>query len=149
MFKQGTFRKGTKVSIVVTIAGITTREPGLVEKVTSRGIWLDNGVGNDPSGPFNAQTGEHESNSYMFGKQRIEPVGILQSSDATLTLEYQGNRFTTTRKVSATAAVIDPEFLVKSLRTGFEELLVSAGLTKQPKVTKKPVAKRYKKRIHG
>ena len=50
--KKDTFKKGDKVMvyvhyIVVIPSGIKT-----VLRVDKHGVWLDNGYGNDPSGPF-------------------------------------------------------------------------------------------------
>ena len=46
------FRKGMKVRAILHGAGVTTEEERIVLKVTKDGVWLDNGPGNDPSGPF-------------------------------------------------------------------------------------------------
>lgn len=55
--KPANFRKGQKVDKCLTGAGFTTKEDAKVLKVNKKGVWLDNGPGNDPSGPFDAQTG--------------------------------------------------------------------------------------------
>lgn len=47
-----TFKKGEQVLVEVYIGGITTTEKKKVIKVDTKGIWLDNGEGNRPSGPF-------------------------------------------------------------------------------------------------
>lgn len=54
------FTKGQKVKHCLSGAGFTTDEPGVVLKVTKKGVWLDNGPGNDPSGPFDPVTGKME-----------------------------------------------------------------------------------------
>ena len=43
---------GTKVIKVLHGAGYSTEEHGVVLKVDDAGVWLDNGEGNRPSGPF-------------------------------------------------------------------------------------------------
>jgi hypothetical protein len=55
--KPAKFSKGQKVDKSLTGAGFTTKEKAKVLKVDKKGVWLDNGSGNDPSGPFDAQTG--------------------------------------------------------------------------------------------
>ena len=67
---SNTFKKGDEVMIAVNIAGIKTYEDSVVLKVTKKGVFLDNGAGNDPSGPYNPVTGLLED-SY-FGSQKIQ-----------------------------------------------------------------------------
>lgn len=57
------FHTGQKVSVALTTPNpfggpaITTYEPSIVLSNESGQVWLDNGEGNDPSGPFDAKTG--------------------------------------------------------------------------------------------
>lgn len=67
-----TFKKGQKVSKALTGAGFTTRDDGVVLKVDKKGVWLDNGSGNDPSGPFDAITGRYLGASVPGFSQVIE-----------------------------------------------------------------------------
>ncbi len=64
------FKKGQKVTIEVHVAGLVTTEDGVVLRVDRKGAWLDNGVGNDPSGPFDATTGWRHFD-FGLGSQRI------------------------------------------------------------------------------
>lgn len=65
------FKKGDKVIRYLNLAGFTTNEEETVLKVTKKGIWLDNGVGNDPSGPFDLKTGKLLGIDPMFGTSYI------------------------------------------------------------------------------
>ena len=48
-----TYTKGMKVVMVLHGAGVTTKENSKVVRVDKDGgVWLDNGDGNSPSGPF-------------------------------------------------------------------------------------------------
>ncbi len=47
-----TFKKNMQVRCVLHGAGVATEEVRTVEKVDKQGVWLSNGYGNDPSGPF-------------------------------------------------------------------------------------------------
>lgn len=62
-------KKGDKVLSCLTLAGCTTKEEEIVLKVSKskNEVWLDNGAGNDPSGPFNLITGKHKD-SFMSGR---------------------------------------------------------------------------------
>ena len=54
------FKKGTLVTTEMRGPGaLRSKEPGTrkVLKVNSKGVFVDNGPGNDPSGPFDSQTG--------------------------------------------------------------------------------------------
>jgi hypothetical protein len=64
------FKKGGKVNIVLSGAGSVTREEGSVLKITKKGVWLDNGAGNDPSGPFDPTTGSDLSDCWVPGFSR-------------------------------------------------------------------------------
>lgn len=46
------FKKGMRVRAILHGAGVVTEEERTVLKVSREGVWLDNGPGNDPSGPF-------------------------------------------------------------------------------------------------
>jgi hypothetical protein len=46
------FKKGMRVRAILHGAGVVTEEECIVLRVDRDGVWLDNGVGNDPSGPF-------------------------------------------------------------------------------------------------
>lgn len=46
------FKKGMKVTRVLHGAGNISKESAVILKVNKQGVWLDNGKGNDPSGPF-------------------------------------------------------------------------------------------------
>jgi hypothetical protein len=46
------FKKGMKVIRFLSGGGQITQEDAVVLKVDKKGVWLDNGDGNDPSGPF-------------------------------------------------------------------------------------------------
>ena len=50
--KTNVFRKGMPVIRVLHGAGVVSQEKSTVLKVDKRGVWLDNGGGNRPSGPF-------------------------------------------------------------------------------------------------
>lgn len=74
MADKGFFKKGDRVKIVNNIYGIITEEDGIVLKVNKRGVWLDNGVGNDPTGPFDRFTGQWEDNGVIPGaSMKIRP----------------------------------------------------------------------------
>ena len=70
------WKKGQKVKIIVEGPLPTYRsiEEGIVLEVTNKGVWLDNGVGNDPSGPFNVKTGVHVDSGVVHSRitYRIE-----------------------------------------------------------------------------
>lgn len=71
------FKRGQSVNIVISGGGVVTKEPGLVKSVTKKGVMLDNGEGNTPSGPFDATTGEDISSiaGVVPGwSRKIEPV---------------------------------------------------------------------------
>ena len=66
------FRKGQEVNLALTGAGFTTREVYTILEIKSGKVWLDNGFGNDPTGPFNAETGRYEELTMPGFSQRIE-----------------------------------------------------------------------------
>lgn len=51
------FKRGQKINICIEGAGYVTREPHTVKSITKKGVMIDNGPGNDPSGPFDPVTG--------------------------------------------------------------------------------------------
>lgn len=53
------FIKGQTVVQKFNYAGLTTEETFSILRIDKKGVWLDNGDGNDPSGPFNPTTGRH------------------------------------------------------------------------------------------
>jgi len=65
------FKKNQKVKLSVRVGGIVTSSNAKVLKVNKEGVWLDNGVGNDPSGPFDPITGERPM---FIGSQKIEAI---------------------------------------------------------------------------
>jgi hypothetical protein len=69
------WKKGQKVVIEVHVGGIVTEEEGVVSEINKKGVYLDNGEGNDPNGPFDKNTGEHITirEVGMLGSQIIRP----------------------------------------------------------------------------
>ncbi|RPJ40108.1 MAG: hypothetical protein EHM35_00450 [Planctomycetaceae bacterium] len=64
--------EGQEVTLELTVFGITTTEPRKVLTVDMAGIWLDNGPGNRPSGPYNTTTGQWRDNGVIVGsRQRV------------------------------------------------------------------------------
>lgn len=68
------FRKGQPVIKYLSGAGYTTEEDAVVLKVDKRGVWLDNGPGNDPSGPFDPKTGNALENLMAGWRTYIEAI---------------------------------------------------------------------------
>jgi hypothetical protein len=69
------FQKGDKVKLILSIAGIVTEDEGIVLRVDKKGVWLDNGAGNDPDGPYDARTGEWEDNDVIpMSYEKIVPL---------------------------------------------------------------------------
>jgi len=58
-------KAGDKVSIKVAGADLITYEEGDILSLDEKGVWLDNGPGNDPSGPYDPETGRNLG--YQFG----------------------------------------------------------------------------------
>jgi hypothetical protein len=71
--KAPLFKRGMAVKRMLCGPGpLQSTEPGKVLRIDKRGVWLDNGEGNRPSGPFNPVTGWHPDD--VFGtRQRIDP----------------------------------------------------------------------------
>ena len=61
------FATGKRVTVVSNVMGIETEEHCTVSEIDARGVWLDNGPGNDPSGPFDPVSGEWEDNNVIPG----------------------------------------------------------------------------------
>ncbi|MBI2604219.1 MAG: hypothetical protein HYW56_01620 [Candidatus Harrisonbacteria bacterium] len=57
--KERKFRAGQEVWLTLTGAGVSTYEKYMVKSVRKGEVWLDNGLGSDPTGPFDANTGEY------------------------------------------------------------------------------------------
>jgi len=58
-FRKPKFQKGQKVWQVLHGAGVTTYSQKAVGLIQRGQVWLDNGFGNDFSGPFDAYTGKY------------------------------------------------------------------------------------------
>lgn len=58
------FRKGQIVRKLLRGAGVTTEEEVTVLAVRKGQVWLDNGRGNDPDGPYAADTGRFVGDSF-------------------------------------------------------------------------------------
>ena len=64
--------EGCLVNLEISVCGIKTVEECVVLRVDHDGIWLDNGPGNDPSGPYDPRTGQWTMNNVIPGStQRI------------------------------------------------------------------------------
>ena len=59
------FKRGDPIDIVIDGAGVRSVASGKVLKVTKAGVWLDNGEGNDPSGPFDPISGRDLSDIFI------------------------------------------------------------------------------------
>lgn len=58
------FKKGQTVWLAIYGAGVVSYDEGVVGSVRKGKVWLDNGPGNDPGGPYDAATGEQKG---VFG----------------------------------------------------------------------------------
>ena len=66
------FKKGMDVTeSLIGVYGVSTTQ-GTVLRVDKKGAWIDNGVGNDPSGPFDINTGEYLGHSFPDIIRRID-----------------------------------------------------------------------------
>jgi hypothetical protein len=67
-------RKGDTVKLILKGFGEETFETKIVCKVSGRKgeFWLDNGVGNDPTGPFSLKTFRYLGNSIPGFSQKID-----------------------------------------------------------------------------
>ena len=70
------FKKGDQVLLALTGAGYTSFDSFFVKKVDGDGVWLDNGPGNRPTGPFDAETGECKGYMMPGFTQKIVPKRI-------------------------------------------------------------------------
>jgi len=64
------FKKGQAVIRELHGGGMVSQEEEVVLRVDKDGVWLDNGPGNDPDGPFDSKTGWHSESVFGF-RQRI------------------------------------------------------------------------------
>ena len=53
------FDVGQEVDLLLTGAGFTTSVICTILKIKGGKVWLDNGFGNTPSGPFSNESGEY------------------------------------------------------------------------------------------
>jgi hypothetical protein len=68
------WKKGMKVQLEVRVCGISTYQDEKISRVTKKGVYVDNGEGNDESGPFDLKTGRHILiDEVGLGFQRITP----------------------------------------------------------------------------
>ena len=67
------FRKGQQVLRRLIYAGVSTEEVATVLHVRKGQVWLDNGPGNDPSGPFSAVDGRFLG--WELGTSSIRALG--------------------------------------------------------------------------
>lgn len=65
-------RKGDNVAVVLSGAGAETSELGVILDVRDGEVWLDNGPGNDPTGPYDATTGRYLGDTMPGFSSRIE-----------------------------------------------------------------------------
>jgi len=72
------FKKGMRVIEYLNCAGYTTTTEYTILSATKKGVYLDNGAGNDPTGPFDKVTGAHADNNMGFGTKYIKPVGWVE-----------------------------------------------------------------------
>lgn len=69
---SGAFRKGDAIVTVLRGAGVATREAGVIACVRKGHAWVDNGPGNDLSGPYDPVTGKWLGDDFMGFSRRIE-----------------------------------------------------------------------------
>ena len=60
MNKDCRFKKGQKVRLLTHGYGLVSEEEETVLDVTNYAVWLDNGIGNDPTGPFCLESGHYK-----------------------------------------------------------------------------------------
>lgn len=69
------FSIGQKVKIACNCGGITTYSRGVISEINNKGVFIDNGEGNDPTGPFDYKRGDLISLRGMgLGSQTIEHI---------------------------------------------------------------------------
>lgn len=73
MTQVSPFKKGQSVHVELTGGGFTTRETKRVLSVDDTAVYLSNGPGNDPSGPFDPITGRRSEALVGGFTQRIVP----------------------------------------------------------------------------
>lgn len=65
------FKKGMAVRrCLIGPGSLMSEEPAKILSIKKDGVWLDNGRGNSPSGPFDLLTGWHKESVYGT-RQRI------------------------------------------------------------------------------
>lgn len=70
------FRKGDRVILELHGAGVvTTEDDHTVLHVRKGEVWLDNGPGNDPTGPF-SRDGNYLDYQMPGFSMRIKPFGV-------------------------------------------------------------------------
>jgi len=63
---------GETITLIYDAFGIKTYAEKNILKVDKKGVWLDNGPGNDPDGPFDPATGIWDEYAYLgLGYQKI------------------------------------------------------------------------------
>jgi hypothetical protein len=67
----GKFRKGHSIILELHGAGVVTEEESTVLHIRKGKVWLDNGPGNDPTGPFGPD-GRYEEFSMPGFTMRIK-----------------------------------------------------------------------------
>ena len=75
------FRKGQKVWQAMHGAGVTSYSQQTIGLVRNGKVWLDNGRGNGPSGPFDAVTGKYLGDTvFRFSKELLPelPKGVTK-----------------------------------------------------------------------
>lgn len=74
--KPVSFKKGQTVWIAIHGAGVVSYEEGVVGDIRKGKIWLDNGPGNKPGGPYDAITGKCQGDFGFVMKLHSEkPAG--------------------------------------------------------------------------
>lgn len=70
------FRKGQKVLRSITgPCGVYVSRRARVSRVDKTGVWLSNGRGKKPSGPFHPRTGRYPERDRIFNmRQSISPL---------------------------------------------------------------------------
>ena len=65
------FTKGQIVRLLTNAFGITSEEEERILEVIDYAVWLDNGLGNDPSGPFCVESGHYKGEALPGFTMRI------------------------------------------------------------------------------
>lgn len=74
-------RKGNGVLLILDGAGVCSTEYATVLRVDRAGVWLDNGPGNDPSGPFDRNTGRSLYHVMDGFSSRIVPLPAKEAQE--------------------------------------------------------------------